>query len=147
MGLTIPEEQMNLCKMLSRPAWEALVLTNDLYSWDKERREAAILGQPSVVNAIWVLMQEHSVTEQEAKRLCRLKVQQSVKGATRIVEATKADEEISLHLRKYLEALLYSISGNLVWSIYCPRYHPEQTLNEVSGKDSGSGKDTSLPQD
>ncbi|KAL8948519.1 MAG: hypothetical protein Q9222_005300 [Ikaeria aurantiellina] len=125
MALTIPEEEMDLCKRLGRPAWSVLALTNDLYSWDKERDAAAKVGAPHVVNAIWVLMREHSITETQAKDLCRHKVKEHVVEAIQVVEATRSNVQLSLDLRKYTEAILYTISGNLVWSIYCPRYHPE----------------------
>lgn len=126
MGLTIPEDEMSLCKTLDRPAWEALALTNDLYSWEKERDDAAKAGESLVVNAIWVLMQEYSISETEAKDLCRQKIKEAVSKAVNIAETTKQRTDISLDLRQYTEAIMYSVSGNLVWSIYCPRYNPEE---------------------
>lgn len=131
MGITIPDEEMDLCKRLGRPTWEALVLTNDLYSWPKERDDAAKARQSEVVNAIWVIMREHAVTELEAQEICRMKIRESVASAIQVAEKTKRDESLSPDLRKYTEAMLYSISGNLVWSIYCPRYHPEASLAEA----------------
>ena len=132
MGLTIPEHEMDLCKRLSHPSWAALALTNDLYSWEKERDAAAQAGEPHVVNGIWVLMQKHSVTEAGAKDLCRQKIKDYVVEALRNVEEVKSNPDLSSDLKVYMESILYSISGNLVWSIYCPRYQGE----EVS--DSGS---------
>lgn len=126
MGLTIPEHEMSICKELDRPAWEALALTNDLYSWEKERDDAAKAGESLVVNAIWVLMQEYSITEPEAKDLCRQKIKESVSRAVEIAEDTKKRTDLSLDLRQYTDAITYSVSGNLVWSIYCPRYYPDQ---------------------
>lgn len=126
MGLTIPEHEMSLCKELDRPAWEALALTNDLYSWEKERDDAAKAGEPLVVNAIWVLMQEYSISEPQAKDLCRQRIKESVSRAVKIAEDTKKRTDLSLDLRQYTDAITYSVSGNLVWSIYCPRYHPEE---------------------
>ena len=122
MGLSIPEHEMDLCKRLGSPSWSALALTNDLYSWPKERDAAAQSGASHVINGIWVLMKEHSLPEAEAIKLCREKIKECVAEAIRTVETTKADNKLSLDLRVYTEAILYSISGNLVWSIYCPRY-------------------------
>ena len=129
MGLTIPEEEMSLCKQLSRPTWKVLVLTNDLYSWEKERAAAAEAGAPHVVNAIWVLMREHAISEAQAKDLCREKIKQHVVDAMRLVDATKRNTSLSRDLRVYTEAILYSISGNLVWSLYCPRYNPGESYD------------------
>jgi hypothetical protein len=131
MGLTIPEEEMGLCRQLGRPAWEALALTNDLYSWEKERDDSLKRGQLQVINAIWVLMQEHLVSETEAKELCKRRIKTSVSKAVQAVERTKNNASLSQDLRTYTEAIMYSISGNLVWSIYCPRYHSKETLGEA----------------
>lgn len=142
---------MSLCKKLDRPAWEALALTNDLYSWEKERDDAAKAGETLVVNAIWVLMQEYSISEPEAKDLCRQKIKESVSRAVKIAEETKARTDLSLDLRQYTDAITYSVSGNLVWSIYCPRYHPaEVKRNEIFLsnyiRDESLGQENTLTQ-
>jgi fusicocca-2,10(14)-diene synthase len=131
MGITIPDDEMEICKTVGKPTWEALVLTNDLYSWKKERDDAAGAGQPEVVNAVWVIMREHSVAEPEAKEICKVKIKESVAKVIQVADKAKSDTTLSRDLVTYTEAMLYSISGNLVWSIYCPRYHPEETLGEV----------------
>lgn len=136
MALTIPNDEMELCKRLGQPAWKALALTNDLYSWNKERDAAAKLGAPYVINAIWVLMREHSISESRAQEVCRQKIQKYVEEAVRTADETKKRKELSLDVRKYTEAILYSISGNLVWSIYCPRYHPEETSSKTKRRGS-----------
>lgn len=129
MALTIPDEEMDLCKELGRPTWSALALTNDLYSWEKERDAAEKVGASHMINAIWVLMREYSITEPQAQDLCRQKIKEYVAEAVSIVQETKSNSDLSLDLRAYTEAMLYSISGNLVWSIYCPRYHPEESFD------------------
>ncbi|KAF2228479.1 terpenoid synthase [Viridothelium virens] len=129
MGLTIPDEELDLCKRLGRPSWAALALTNDLYSWEKERDDAARNGSPHVMNAVYVLMGEHSVAEARAKDMCRKTIKDCVAEAVHIVNKIKHDSSISRDLQIYLEAILYSVSGNLVWSKYCPRYNPKETYD------------------
>lgn len=63
MAFTIPEEELQLCKELARPGLAALSLTNDLFSWEKERDAAKRNGVPHVINIIWVLMNERSIME------------------------------------------------------------------------------------
>ena len=130
MALTIPEHEAELCKQLVGPVFAAISLTNDLFSWEKERDAAERDGYPHVVNAIWVMMREHSITELEAQKLCREKIKEYVDDSVRVSKDTSRNTDISLDLRKYVEALQYSLSGNLVWSIYCPRYHPEASYND-----------------
>ncbi|KAK6086429.1 fusicoccadiene synthase [Seiridium cupressi] len=122
MALTIPEEEYDLCTELAKPAYAVLGLTNDLYSWDKEQRDAERAGQPYVFNAVWVIMKERSVSEEEAISLCRAEIQNWMDVYRRIVDGTIANFSLSKDLRAYIEALLYSCVGNLVWSITCPRY-------------------------
>lgn len=123
MNLVIPDREMELCKQLGKPAWAAVCLTNDIYSWEKEREAAAKTGASHVINAIWVLMREHSMSEAQALELCRQKNKEFVVEARRVVEKTKRNLHLSRDLRAYTEAMLYTVSGNLVWSIYSPRYH------------------------
>jgi len=105
------------------PGFAALSLTNDLYSWEKERDSAKSDGLPNVVNAIWVIMEENSIGEDMAKEICRRKIKEYVAVYRRTVAASMTDVTLSKDLRLYVEAIMYSISGNLVWSKYCPRYN------------------------
>lgn len=74
MAITTSEEEMDSCRELMRYAWMAASLTNDLFSWQKAYEASRRNGQPEVVNAIWVLMGEHSISMDEAKELCRSKI-------------------------------------------------------------------------
>lgn len=134
MGLTIPEEEMPLCEKLMKPAWHAASLQNDLFSYDKEYRDAVRHGQADVVNAVWVIMKEHGIDVDEAKQLCRVKIKEAVAQYLQIVETTRNNDSISLDLRKYVEAMQYSLSGNVAWSVACPRYHEKATYNELQLK-------------
>ncbi|RWA13819.1 hypothetical protein EKO27_g1298 [Xylaria grammica] len=122
MGITIPEHEKCLCMELAKPGYAALGLANDLFSWEKERIAAEKMGQNYVFNAIWVIMQEKAVDESEAKEICSDEIRRYMAEFTQVVESTKNDQGISKELRKYLEAVLLSCIGNIVWSIYCPRY-------------------------
>lgn len=122
MALSIPDDEYEICMEMARPGYAALGLTNDLFSWEKERRDAKESGLDYVFNAIWVIMKERSVDEAEAKRVCCSEIKKYVSLFKQTVQETKDNSCLSRDLRIYLEAILYSISGNLVWSIYCPRY-------------------------
>ncbi|KAI0013032.1 fusicoccadiene synthase [Xylariaceae sp. FL0662B] len=122
MALTIPDEEIDLCMELARPAYIALGLVNDLYSWEKEQNDAIRAGQDYVFNAIWVIIKERSVGEEEAKEICRGEIIKAISTYCRTLEETRNDSSLSHDLRTYLEAVLLSYIGNLVWSIYCPRY-------------------------
>jgi fusicocca-2,10(14)-diene synthase/ophiobolin F synthase len=112
-------------------AWIAVGLQNDIWSWPKERDAARLHGKDHVVNAIWVLMQEHQTDVDGAMQICRKLIVDHVAKYLDVIEANKNDESISLDLRKYLDVMLYSISGNVVWSLECPRYNPDINFNET----------------
>ncbi|KAI0451109.1 fusicoccadiene synthase [Xylaria acuta] len=122
MALTIPDEEIDLCMKLARPAYIALGLVNDLYSWEKEQSAAIQAGQDYVFNAIWVIMKEQSIKEEDAKEVCRKEAVKAIETYCRSLEETYENGAFSLDLHLYLEAVRLSYIGNLVWSIYCPRY-------------------------
>lgn len=130
LGLSIPEEEMDLCERLTRPAWIHICLTNDLYSWEKEYQAFLEHGKTQTFNAIWVLTREHSLTVDEAKKLCRHKIKENVAAYLRNVEESRNNENLSLDLRKYIECMQYQIRGNLVWSMLAPRYNLAASFNE-----------------
>jgi hypothetical protein len=122
MTLTIRDEDYKRCNDLARPAYAALGHTNDLYSWENEKFEANTVGQACVFNGIWLIMKERSVSEDEAKFLCRVEIRRWISDFQRNVCEAKSDPSLPKYVKVYFEALLYSYIGNLAWSIECPRY-------------------------
>jgi hypothetical protein len=122
MALTIPPSELDKCMHLARPGYEAISLTNDLYSWRKERVDAVKAGQDYVFNAIWVVMRERSCTEETAIKICKQEIRRHIAEFCDNVEIARS-MGLSSDTIKYLEAVQLSHVGNLVWSIYCPRYH------------------------
>lgn len=121
MALTIPSSELDLCMKLARPGYAAISLTNDLYSWRKEYEDAQKAGQDYVFNAVWVIMQERGCSEDLAIHICREEIKRYFSEFDHILQnpETKA---LSKDTQTYLQAVRLSHVGNLVWSIYCPRY-------------------------
>ncbi|KAK8051650.1 hypothetical protein PG993_003035 [Apiospora rasikravindrae] len=130
MGLRIRDHELERCQALVAPAWIAVGLQNDLWSWPKEVEAAKAQGKVHIINSIWVLMQEHHIRVREAMQICRQLIKDYVAEYLATVEAYKDDESLSGDLRRYLLAIKHSISGHLVWSLNCPRYNPEVPFNE-----------------
>ena len=124
MGLRIPDHELERCQILVAPAWIAVGLQNDLWSWPKEVEAAKTQGKDHVVNSIWVLMQEYHISISEAMQICRQLIKNHVAKYLDTVSAHQDDLSLSEDLRRYLMAIKYSISGHLVWSLHCPRYNP-----------------------
>lgn len=124
-AITIPAHEKRAASDLCRSAWIALSLTNDLFSWDKEHRDAIKKGQTYVPNALYVIMQEHNIGIEEAKGICRKEVRVNIKEYLNAVERVKREKNYSIDLLRFMDGLIYSIGGNLVWSLSCPRYHAD----------------------
>ncbi|KAI1292591.1 terpenoid synthase [Xylaria venustula] len=129
-AITIPEEETAMCENLVMPAVIAASLTNDLFSYDKEYEAAQAADLPGVVNALWVLMNEHRVSLEEAKIMCRTRVKEEVAKYIHTVHDTIARPDVSLDAKRYIELMQYSVSGNVLWSMQCPRYHKDMQYNE-----------------
>lgn len=130
LAITIPPHELPLLDTLLLPAWVALSLQNDIFSWPKERDAARQKGYAVVVNAVYVFMHEHSISESEALLLCREKCREYVAEYVQKVRDNERNMELSDDSRRYIVAIMYSLSGNAVWSISCPRYHKEAVYNE-----------------
>jgi hypothetical protein len=130
MGLCIPDIEQSLCNQLCRPAWVAAALGNDLYSWDRELKEAQESGHSQVMNALWIIAHKHNQSMENAKALCRTTIHDSVRVFLEVIQETKDRADISNDLRIYIEALQYFVSGNLAWSLTCPKYDSTRDFNE-----------------
>ncbi|GAB1317175.1 hypothetical protein MFIFM68171_07385 [Madurella fahalii] len=131
MGLVIPEHEHPILLDLARPAWISIALTNDLFSWGKECRFADQQRIPhdQLFSSIPILMRQNSVGVEEAKENLRGEIRKYVTRYVKVVEENKDRTDFSPDLCRYLEALMYGISGNLAYSIDCPRYNLERTYS------------------
>ncbi|KAK5624891.1 hypothetical protein RRF57_000607 [Xylaria bambusicola] len=129
-AITIPEDETDICAGLIKPAFTAACLTNDLFSYDKEYEVAQVVGLHGLVNALWVLMHEHSVSLEVAKNMCRMRIKDEVAKYTRIVKETMSRNDISSGAKRYIELMQYIVSGTVVWTLQCPRYHKNVQYNE-----------------
>ncbi|KAI0520768.1 terpenoid synthase [Xylaria bambusicola] len=129
-AITMPEEEMDMCAELIKPGFTAACLTNDLFSYDKENEAAQAAGLGSLVNALCVLMHEHNVSLEVAKDMCRARIKDEVAKYTRIVKETMSRNDISSGAKRFVELMQYTVSGTVVWTLECPRYHKNVQYNE-----------------
>ncbi|KAK4166981.1 isoprenoid synthase domain-containing protein [Cladorrhinum sp. PSN259] len=130
MSLHIPEHEFSLLSELCRPAWVAMGLTNDIYSWDKEKKAADLAGETHLCNSIWVLMQQYGIGKDEAEEKCGEIVRENVAEFVETVKGIHDRKDISRDLAVFVETAQYMISGNVVWSQGVPRYNPQARYND-----------------
>ncbi|KAK3296682.1 isoprenoid synthase domain-containing protein [Chaetomium fimeti] len=128
-GLEIPVDQQQTCLELSAPLWLQFALANDYHSWEREQKVATDCGHTSVTNAIWVLMNKHSMSCDEAKEVCRAKASQYAAEYVHVVETSKIKDDLCDDAKRLLEVFKFLISGNIIWGLQCPRYHTGRELN------------------
>ena len=125
MGLVITkEEDVELSKL--RIPWSAtLALANDFFSFDSEYAELKQSGKKRLKNAVWLCMRWHSINVSAAKAMVRdaaFQYEQQFHELCR--DYRKANAPLSEKLERYLLGLQYQVSGNIIWSLSCPRYWP-----------------------
>ena len=143
-AITIPESELDEAQELAVPAFAALALANDLFSYAKEREDAAKAGLPHVVNAVWIIMNEHGCDEREAKEICRERIRREVARCVKVARETRGRDDLSDDTKRYIELLQYSVSGNILWSTQCPRYHKEVEFNESQSHRAMYGRENDL---
>ena len=145
MGMTLtPEEDAELAPII-RPCYSALALANDYFSFDREwekfqsqpqpQAQAQTSGPP-VTNAVWLFTQWHGVSIDRAKYLVRRAANRYEDRFLRMCALFRGPQSrwhCSEKLDKYLRGLTYQIAGNVVWSLNCPRYHPEMRYDPNAG--------------
>ncbi|KAL4935889.1 hypothetical protein BDV06DRAFT_228397 [Aspergillus oleicola] len=129
-AITIPEDELDMCHQLATTAYLHMALVNDLVSWEKEHQNAIALGKDYCTNFIFVAMEEHGLSENEAQERCRSKIKKATVEYLQIFEDTKARNDLSHDTMRYLESVLYSMSGNIVWGLNCPRYYTSASYSE-----------------
>ncbi|KAK3389368.1 putative geranylgeranyl diphosphate synthase [Podospora didyma] len=130
MALTIPDDEMESLSELCHPAWLSCGLINDLYSWPKERDAAAKKGVGHVNNSVWVLMKEHKIDETEAIARLRGRIRVCFVQHQQKMKESNDRTDISADVKRFMEAMQYSMAANVVWSRSCPRYNEGRQFNE-----------------
>ena len=114
-----------MTKELLTPALITASLTNDLYSFEKEK------GDANVQNAVLVVMKEHGCSEKKAREICKERIRVEVAKYIRVVKDTRTRTDISDEVKRYVEVMQYTLSGNVAWSTQCPRYNDGAKFNKL----------------
>ena len=124
-AITIPEEEDDETRELLTPALITVSLINDLYSFEKEREDT------NVQNAVLVIMREQGCSEEKAREICKERIRVEVAKYVRVVKDTRTRTDLSDDVKRYIEVMQYTLSGNIAWSTQCPRHNAEAKFNEL----------------
>jgi hypothetical protein len=123
MAMTLtPQEDAEVGPII-RSCFAALALTNDYFSFDREMDEA---DTSTLINSVSIVMRLQNVDISTAKEVIKKTIQKYEQEFLRRIEDYRhRSERVSEKIKQYLEAMTYKFSGNLVWSLNCPRYNPD----------------------
>jgi ophiobolin F synthase len=135
MGMTLTEEEDIQLDPIRDQCYAALSLANDFFSFDREYTEFKDSGKSQTLrNSVWLHMQWYNVDVADAKtmtlRATKRYEQEFLKSCE---EFRQQNAPVSEKLDKYLDALAYQVSGNVVWSLNCPRYYTEYRYDPNAG--------------
>ncbi|KAK3306311.1 isoprenoid synthase domain-containing protein [Chaetomium strumarium] len=163
MDMVLTAEEDALLADIVRPCYASLALANDYFSFDREWAEtqskpaaassSAAAAKPTLINAVWLYMQWRGVDAAAAKRLVVEATNRYERQFLSLCEQFRRDHgPVPAKLDRYLRGLAYQISGNVVWSLTCPRYHPEFRYDPNAGLEDAitaerRGKDNHQRQD
>ncbi|XP_014551440.1 hypothetical protein COCVIDRAFT_112915 [Bipolaris victoriae FI3] len=124
-AITIPPEEQALCTEFLVPALSAASLVNDLFSFEKKNNDT------NIQNAVYIIMKEHGCDEAEGRELLKARIRQEMAKFAQIVKDTKTRPDLSDDTKRYIDAMQYILSGDVVWSAQCPRYNLKARWNEL----------------
>lgn len=148
MGMTLTSAEDEQLANIIRPCYASLALANDYFSFDREWQEAQEEGDSKPLNAVYLYMKWQGVHIAEAKQLVREATNRYERQFLELCDRFRQDHPSADKLDKYLRGLSYQVSGNVVWSLNCPRYHPEYRYDPNAGVEDtiAAQKRGQLPQ-
>ncbi len=138
MDLKLSEHEQEQCYIPTLAMQKAIIYTNDLFSWAKEKAEQkAIAVEKDTFSAVAVLMKEYRLSETEALDLLREKTIECEKDHFAAVADLEFAGQISDNLYRYLDMTRLCHSGGMLWSALTDRYNksgPAQINGEATNK-------------
>lgn len=130
IGFVLTKEEEECVAPIAHLCYAAGTLANDFYSFDVEcdmlQEERKTEKAATMMNVVWLYMQHENSSPSAAKERTRQVICDYEKRFLQEMHAFFEDEVVCTpRLRVYLTGISFFIPGNVVWSMSCPRYHPE----------------------
>ncbi|KDR67279.1 hypothetical protein GALMADRAFT_147274 [Galerina marginata CBS 339.88] len=130
MDIHLTKEEQDAVHEFEWTLGGVLALTNDYFSWKKEKFQAT----DRVRNAVPVLMRQYGLPQAVARTLLKGIIVDEEEKA-KMLRMKLEEGEISSELKRYLDALEIYAGGNCYWSATCPLIISPKKLK----KDNGCG--------
>ncbi|GKZ46578.1 hypothetical protein AbraIFM66951_009707 [Aspergillus brasiliensis] len=125
-GVVLTPEEEDLIGPVTYLAYVVLGVTNDLWSWEKEKRVTRqSRGSVPLVNAVHIVMQTHNTDEESAKNVVCNIIREHEERYCRLRDEYLKRPGVSLSIKRWFRILELSIAGNALWSVRAIRYHQD----------------------
>ena len=104
MDLSLSEQELHSVDNIFQSADNALVLTNDYYSWEREYAASQRVGAGRIVNSVELLMRTKGLTTDDAKQAIKQHIiayEKEYSDRKNIFYQTHPD--ISISLKRWIE--------------------------------------------
>lgn len=123
MDFTLNDEEEEKTLALTWAAYDAWVLVNDYFSWEKEwKNHEANGGKGMIANAIFLFMKWYSVDAEEGKKMLRKEILAREEKYCKAKDDFLASADATDKTTEWLELLDLVTAGNFAWSMTTARY-------------------------
>nr|USS30769.1 BFT [Nectria nigrescens] len=123
MDFTLNSSEEERASAVTQAAYDAWVLVNDYFSWDKEWNNHQSRGGTGVIaNSIFLFMKWYSVDAKEGKTMLRKEILAREEKYCKAKEDLEANGSMSDKITQWLELLDLVTAGNFAWSMTTARY-------------------------
>lgn len=123
MDFKLNAEEVKKTDPITEVAYDAWVLVNDYFSWEKEWKNHQANDETGVIaNAVFLYMTWHSVSPEEGKRMLRKEIIARETKFIKAKEAFFASGAATEKTSQWLELFDLVTAGNFAWSMTTARY-------------------------
>ncbi|KZF21949.1 terpenoid synthase [Xylona heveae TC161] len=124
MDFKLTEDETKSTARITSAAYDAWVLVNDYFSWEKERQNYEANGSVGeIVSAIFIFMKWYSVDEKEAKRMVKKEIMAREEKYCKEKADFVGQGNLTEKTAKWFELLDLVTAGNFAWSMTTARYN------------------------
>ncbi|KAK1984577.1 geranylgeranyl pyrophosphate synthase [Colletotrichum cereale] len=136
LGISLTEAENELVQPIIDAATEGLLLANDYFSWEREYRELKSGHSKRIVSAVELFARTKGLTTEAAKDEVKRRIIDAERSfCQRRDDLYRAQPDISLKLRRWIDCAGLAVSGNHYWCSACPRQNAwkNETLPNGNG--------------
>lgn len=123
MDFKLTEAEIEQTSVVTSAAYDAWVLVNDYFSWEKElQNNQANGGSGEIVNAVFLFMKWYDVDWKEAKSMLRSEIVNREKRYCQEKADLLARGKITDKIQDWFLLLDLVTAGNFAWSMTTARY-------------------------